>query len=120
MQLMGLIVVLIPDLTLEVGSTNPDMFGVAILGSSVVVKIIVNGFIPFLVRGVGVDGTIVCVRLGNLELLLLLTLLNIAKILHCHGNDLQPTMDAHSVSQIQDLTPTPCLGYCNHLRYYTI
>ena len=38
----------------------------------------------------------------------------------CHGNDLQTTMDAQSVSQIQDLAPTPCLSYCNHLRSYSI
>ena len=40
----------------------------------------------------------------------------------CHGNDLdlQTTMDAQSVSRIQDLTPTPCLSYCNHLRCYSI
>ena len=46
------------------------------------VKIIVNGLVPSLVRGVGVNGTIVCVRLGNLELLLILTPLDVAKILH--------------------------------------
>ena len=40
----------------------------------------------------------------------------------CHGNvsDLQTTMDAQSVSRIQDLAPTPCLSYCNHLRCYSI
>ena len=46
------------------------------------VKIIVNGLVASLIRGVGVDGTIVCVRLGNLELLLLLTPLDRAQILH--------------------------------------
>ena len=41
---------------------------------------------------------------------------------HCHGNDsdLQTTMDAQSVSRIQDLAPTPWLSYCNHLRCYSI
>ena len=81
-QLAGLIVVPIPGLTLEVGSNNPDKVGVAIPGASVMVKIIVNGFVPSLVRGVGVDGTIVCVRLRNLELLLLLTPLDVAKVLY--------------------------------------
>ena len=46
------------------------------------VKIIVNGLVPSLVCGVGVDGTIVCDWLGNLELLLLFTPLDVAKILH--------------------------------------
>ena len=81
-QLAGLIVVPIPGLTLEVGSHNPNKVGVAIPGASVMVKIIVNGLVPSLVRGVGVDGTIVCVRLRNVELLLLLTPLDVAKILH--------------------------------------
>ena len=81
-QLAGPIVVPIPGLTLEVGSNNPDKVGVANPSASVMVKIIVNGLVSSLVRGVGVDGTIVCVRLGNLELLLLLTPLDVAKILH--------------------------------------
>ena len=80
-QLAGPIVVPIPGLTLEVGSNNPDKVGVAIPGTSVMVKIFVNGLIPSVVRGVGVDGTIVCVRLGNLELFLLLTPLDHAQIL---------------------------------------
>ena len=69
-QLAVPIVVPISGLTLEVASNNPDEVGVAISGASVILKLIVNGFIPSLVRGVGVDGTIVCIRLGNLELLL--------------------------------------------------
>ena len=81
-QLAGPIVVPIPSLTLEVGSNNPNEVGVAIPGASVMVKIIVNVLIPSLVGGVGVDGTIVCVRLRNLELLLLLTPLDRAQILH--------------------------------------
>ena len=79
---MGQIVVPIPGFPLEVGSNNPEKVGVAIPGSSVMVKIIVNGLVPSLVLGVGVDGTIVCIWLGNLELLLLLTPLDVAKILH--------------------------------------
>ena len=63
-QLAGPIVVPIPGFSLEVGSNNPNKVGVAIPGTSVMVKIIVNGLVPSLVRGVGVDGTIVCVRLG--------------------------------------------------------
>ena len=81
-QLAGPIVVLIPGLSLEVGSNNPNKVGVAIPGASVMVKIIVNGLVSSLVHGVGVDGTIVCVRLGNLELLLLLTPLDVTKILY--------------------------------------
>ena len=81
-QLAGPIVVPVPGLTLKVGSNNPDKVGVAIPGASVMLKIIVNGLVPSLVRGVGVDGTIVCVRLGNLEFLLLLTPLDRAQILH--------------------------------------
>ena len=81
-QLAGPIVVPIPGLSLEVGYNNPNEVGVAIPGASVMVKIIVNGLVPALIRGVVVDGTIVCVRLGNLKLLLLLTPLDIAKILH--------------------------------------
>ena len=46
------------------------------------VKIIVNGLVPSLVRGVGVDETIVCVWLGNLERFLPLTPLDVATILH--------------------------------------
>ena len=46
------------------------------------VKIIVNGLVLSLICGVGVDGTIVCIRLGNLKLLLLLTPLDRAQILH--------------------------------------
>ena len=80
-QLAGLIVVPIPGLPLEVGSKNPNEVGVAIPGASVMVMIIVNGLVPSVVRGVGVDGTIVCIRLRNLELLLLLTPLDITKIL---------------------------------------
>ena len=80
-QLSGPIVVLIPGHPLEVGSNNPNKVGVAIPGASVMVKIIVDGLVPSLVCGVGDDGTIVCVRLGNLELLLLLTPLDVAKIL---------------------------------------
>ena len=72
-QLAGPIFVPDPGLTLEVGSNNPDKAGVAIPGASVVFKIIINGFLPSLVCGVGVDRTIICVRLGNLELILLLT-----------------------------------------------
>ena len=79
-QLAGPIVVPIPGLTLEVGSNNPDEVGVAISGASVMVKIIVNGLVPSLVPGVGVGGTNICVRLGNLELLLLLTPLDRAQI----------------------------------------
>ena len=81
-QLAGLIVVPIPGHTLEVGSNNPDKVGVTIPGALVMVKIIINRLVPSLVRGVGFDGTIVCVRLGHLELLLLLTPLDIAKIRH--------------------------------------
>ena len=83
-QLAGPIVVPIPGLTLEVGFSNPNKVRVAIPGALVVVKIIVNGLVPSLpvIRGVGVDGTIVCVRLGNQELLLLLTPLDRAQILH--------------------------------------
>ena len=81
-QLAGPIIVPIPGLTLEVGSNNPDKVGVAIPGASVMVKAIVNGLVPLLVRGVGIDRTIVCVRYGNPELFLLLTLLDIAQILH--------------------------------------
>ena len=81
-QLTGPIFVLIPSLSLEVGSHNPDKVGVAITGTSVMVKIIVNSLVLSLVRGVGVNGTIVCIWLWNLELLLLLTLLDVAKILH--------------------------------------
>ena len=80
-QLAGPIVVPIPGLTVKVGSNKPNEIRVAIPGASVMVKIIVTGLIPSLVRGVDVDGTIVCVRLGNLELLLLLTPLDVAKIL---------------------------------------
>ena len=65
-QLAGPFVVPIPGLTLEIGSNNPDKVGVAVPGASVLVKIIVNGLVPSLVLGVGADGTIVCVRLGNL------------------------------------------------------
>ena len=46
------------------------------------VKIIVNGLVTSLVRADGIDGTIICVRLGNMELLLLLTPLDVAKIFH--------------------------------------
>ena len=81
-QLAGPIVVPIPGLTLEVGSNNPNEVRVAIPGALVMVKIIVNGLVPSLVRGIGVDGTIVCFRLRNLELLLLLTPLKVAKVLH--------------------------------------
>ena len=81
-QLAGPIVVPIPGLTLKVGSNNPDEVGVTIPGASVMVKIIVNGLVPSLIRGVGIDGTIVCVQLGNLELLLLLTPLDRAEVLH--------------------------------------
>ena len=81
-QLAGPIIVPIPGLTLEVGSNNPNEVGVAISGASVMVKINVNGFVPSLVRGVLVDETIVCIRLRNLELLLLLTPLDVTKILH--------------------------------------
>ena len=81
-QLAGLIVVPIPGLTFEVGSNNPNEVGVAISDASDMVKIIVNGLVPSLIRGVGIDRTIVCVRLGNLELLLLLTPLDRAQILH--------------------------------------
>ena len=81
-QLVGPLVIPVPGLTLEVGSNNPDEDGVAIPGASVMVMMIVNVLVPSLVRGVGVDGTIVCVRLGNLELLLLLTPLDCAQILH--------------------------------------
>ena len=81
-QLAGPIVVPIPGLPFKIGSNNPNKVGVAIPGASVMVKIIFNGLIPSLVRGVGVDGTIVCVWLGNLELLLLLTPLDVSKILH--------------------------------------
>ena len=81
-QLAGPIVVPIPGFALEVGSNNPDKVRVAIPGAWVMVKIIVNGLVPSLVRSVGVDGTIICVGLGNLELLLLLTPLDVAKILH--------------------------------------
>ena len=81
-QLAGPIVVPIPGLPLEVGSNNPNKVGVAIPGASVMVKIIVNGLVPSLVCGVGVNGTVICVQLGNLELLLLLTPLDVAKILH--------------------------------------
>ena len=82
-QLAGPIVVPIPGFPLEVGPNNPtNKVGVAIPGASVMVKIIVNGFVPLLVRGVGIDRTIVCVRLRNLELLLLFTPLDVAKILH--------------------------------------
>ena len=81
-QLTGPIVIAIPGLILEVGSNNPDKVCVAIPGDSVMVKIIVNGLVPSLVCGVGIDGTIVCVWLWNLELLLLLTPLDVAKILH--------------------------------------
>ena len=81
-QLAGLIVVPSPGLTLEVGSNNPNEVGVAIPGASVMVKIIVNDLVLSLIRGVGVDKTIVCVQLGNPELLLLLTSLDCAQILH--------------------------------------
>ena len=81
-QLVSPIVVAIPGLRLEVWSNNPDKVGVAIQGASLMVKIIVNGFVSSLVRGVGVDGTIICLRLGNLELLLLLSPLDVAKILY--------------------------------------
>ena len=81
-QLMGPIIVPIPGLPLVVGSNNSAKVGVTIPSVSVMVKIIVNGLVPSLVRGVRVDGTIVCVRLRKLELLLLLTLLDVAKILH--------------------------------------
>ena len=81
-QLEGPIVVPIPGLILEAGSNIPDKVGVAIPGASAMVKIIVNGLIPSLVCGVDVDGTIICVRLENLDLLLHLTPLDMAKILH--------------------------------------
>ena len=81
-QLAGPIVVPVPGLILEVGSNNPNKVGVAIPGTSVMVKIIVNGLVPLLLCGVGIDGTIVCVQLGNLEFLLLLSLLHVAMILH--------------------------------------
>ena len=81
-QLAGPIVVLIPGLTLKVGSNNPAEVRVAIPGTSDMAKIIANGLVPSLIRGVGVDGTIVCLRLGNLELLLLLTPQNPAQVLH--------------------------------------
>ena len=81
-QLAGPIVISIPGLTLEVGSNNPNEVGVAIPGASVMVKIIINGLIPSLICGVGIDGTIVCIRLGNLELLLLLTPPDRAQILY--------------------------------------
>ena len=81
-QLASPIIIPIPDLTLDVGSNNPDKVGVAIPGTSVMVKIIINGFVLSLVRGVGIDGTIVCVQLVNLKLLLLLTPQEVAKILH--------------------------------------
>ena len=81
-QLAGPIVVPIPGLTLEVGSNNPNEVGVAIPGASVMVKIIVNGLVPSLIHGVGVNGTIVCIRLGNLELLFLLSPLERVQILH--------------------------------------
>ena len=81
-QLTDPIVVPIPDLTLEVGSNNPNNVVVAIPGASVMVKIIFIGLVPSLIHGVGVDGTIVCVWLGNLELLLLLTREDRAQILH--------------------------------------
>ena len=45
------------------------------------VKIIVNGLVPSLICGVGIDGTIVCDRLGHLELLHLLTPQDRAQIL---------------------------------------
>ena len=80
-QLAGSIVVPIPALTLEVGTNNPDKVGVAIPGTLIVAKIILNGLVLSLVRGVGIDGTVVCVLLGYLELLLLLTPLDILKIL---------------------------------------
>ena len=81
-QLVGPIVIPISGLPLEVGSNNPNYIGVAIPGASVMVKIIVNGLVSSLVCGVGVDGTITCVRLRNLELFLLLSPLDVAKILH--------------------------------------
>ena len=81
-QLAGPIVVPIPGLTLEEGSNNPNKVGVTIPGASVMLKIIVNGLVPLLIRGVGIDGTIIFVQLGNLELLLLLTLLDRAQILY--------------------------------------
>ena len=81
-QLAGTIVVPIPGLTLEVDSNNPYEVKVAIPGASVMVKIIVNGLVPSLICGVGIDETIVCVRLRNLELLLLFTPLDRAQILH--------------------------------------
>ena len=46
------------------------------------VELVVNGFVPSLVRWIGFDGTVVCVRLRNLELLLLLITLDITQILH--------------------------------------
>ena len=54
-QLAGPIVVPIPGLTLQVGSNNPNDIGVAIPGASVMLMIIVNGLVPSLVHGVGVD-----------------------------------------------------------------
>ena len=54
MQLVGPIVVTIPGLTLKVGSNNPEKVEVAIPGTSVMVKIIINRFVPLLVRGFGV------------------------------------------------------------------
>ena len=89
-QLAGPIIVLIPSLTLEVGSNNSDKVGVAIPGALVLVKIIVNGLIPSLVRGIGVDGTIVYVWLRNLELLLLLTPLDSTQLFHDQKAFLRP------------------------------
>ena len=81
-QLAGPIVVPIPGFPIQVGSNTSNKVGVAIPGASVMLKIIINGLVPSQVRGVGVDRTIVCVRLGNLELHLLLTPLDLTKILH--------------------------------------
>ena len=58
-QLVGPIFIPIPSLTLEVGSNNPNQVGIAIPDVSVMVKIIVNRLVPSLIRGVGVNGTIV-------------------------------------------------------------
>ena len=86
LQLASSIVIPVLRLSFNEGTHNPNPGIAALRGATDVVEVVVNGFVPFLACRIVFDGTVVSVRVQNLDYFLLQIVLYITRICHRVGS----------------------------------